>query len=200
MTRGLLGIIKLIVFVILLPIIIAVIVGFQKELASLVGQGQSFWWGVISYTVFHLFIFTPQALYRFWQGVFMEICSFTGVAANFIVLAIPIITTILMIVYFLAVVIFNQSWGQESLTFLAGLTIALHIILSGQELYESDESMIRGHYLLNIGLVFIVNMLIVVLLMDLVFKKFSFLSFWNNMFQTGEYIYTKILHAAGIKW
>lgn len=199
MTRGLLGIIKLVVFVILLPVIIAVITGFQKELAAVVRGGDAFWWGVIAYTIAHLFIFTPQALYRFWQGVFMEICSFSGVAANMLVLAVPIITTILLLVYFLVAVIFNQTWGQESLIFFTGFTMALHVILSAQELYDEDESKLKGHYLFNISLVFIVNVFLVVLLLDLIFKKFGFLGFWDSAVETGKYIYIKVLSAAGVR-
>lgn len=200
MTHGLLGIIKFAVFIVLLPIVIGVISGFQEELLRISGGGEIFWWGVIAYTIFHLFIFTPQGLYRFWQSVFMEICSFIGVAANALVLAVPIITTVLLLVYFLVTVIFNQTWGQESLIFFTGISMALHVILSAQELYEEDDSRIKGHYLFNISAVFIVNVILLVLLFDLIFKKFSFLGFFDSAFQSADYIYGKILTAAGIRW
>ena len=200
MARGFFGILKLIAFVLILPVIIAVIIGFHRELHAVAGDGRLFWWGVIAYTIFHLFIFTPQDIYRFWQGVFMEICSFAGNAANMIVQAVPIITTVLLLIYFLAVVIFDQRWAQETMIFLTGFTLALHVILSAQELYESDETHLKGHYLLNLGVIFIVNMLILAGLLDLAFKKFSFMSFWDAAFQSGDYLYTKILNAAGMRW
>ncbi|MEW5894955.1 MAG: hypothetical protein AB1650_04250 [Candidatus Omnitrophota bacterium] len=200
MTRGLLGILKLVIFISLIPANIAVVTGFNNELAA-VGEGaEVLWWGVIAYTIIHLFIFTPQGLYRFWQSVFIEICSFAGVIANAIVLAVPVITTVLLLIYFLVAVIFKQTWGQESLIFFTGFTLALHIILSAQELYEEDESKLKGHYLFNISLIAITNILIVAGLLDLIFKRFSFMDFLNAALHTGQQIYTDILSSAGIRF
>lgn len=198
MARGLIGIIKLAIFVLFLPVLIAVIYGLNKELATISDGFQMFWQGAIAYTLFHLFIFTPQSLYRFWQSVFMEICSFAGIVANAIVLCVPIITTVLLLAYFLAVVIFNQTWAQHTLVFFTGFSMALHVILSAQELYEEDESKLKGHYLFNMQLVFIVNVFLLILLFDLIFKNFSFMGFWQHALKAGDHIYSKILHSAGI--
>jgi len=200
MARGFWGIIKLAVFILVLPALAAVILGFQKEMQTISGGSQVFWWGVIAYTVFHLFIFTPQEIFRFWQGVFMEICAFAGSTANLIVTVVPIITTVLLLLYFLVAVVFRQTWGQPSLIFLTGFTITLHVILSAQELYEADETRLKGHYLMNLALAFIVNMVILSALLDLVFKKFSFWSFGENVLKIAEQIYTHLLHTAGIRW
>ena len=200
MTRGLFGIIKLAGFVVIFPLVAAVVIGFQKELGALKGAGDFFWWGVIAYTIVHLFVFTPQDLYRFWQGVFMEICAFAGVMANTITMAVPIITTILLLVYFLYTMIFHQSWGQESLVFFTGFTLALHVILTAQELYEADESKLKGHYLFALALVFMVNVFLVTGLLDMIFEKFSVVSFWNTGLEAAKHFYAKILDTARIRW
>ena len=199
MARGVIGIIKLAVFVSLLPVVIAVITGLNKQLSS-IGASNFFWWGVIAYTLIHLFLFAPQGLYRFWQSVFMEICSFTGVVANALVLAVPIITTVLLLTYFLVAIIFRQTWGQDSLIFFTGFTLALHVILSARELYEGDESKLKGHYLFNISLIVIINAFLLAGLLDLIFRKFSFLNFWQAAFVTARQIYTDILSAARIRF
>lgn len=199
MARGFWGIIKLAVFILLLPAVAAVLIGFQKELQTVSGGEPFFWWGVIAYTVFHLFVFTPQEIFRFWQGVFMEICAFAGRASNLIVTAVPIITTVLLLLYFLVAVVFRQTWGQESLIFLTGFTISLHVILSAQELYEADETRLKGHYLLNLALTFMVNVIILTALMDMVFQKFSFWSFGESVWSAAEQIYSRLLHTAGIR-
>jgi hypothetical protein len=200
MSRGLLGILKLCLFMTLLPVIMAVIAAFHKELAIFKDARDVFGWGVAAYTVFHLFIFTPQGLYRFWQGIFMEICAFTGTVANIIVLAVPIVTTVLLLVYYISTVIFRQPWGMHWLIFLAGFTLAFHVVLSGQELYEADETQLKGHYLFTLGLIFIVNMLITAGLMDLIFKDFSFVAFWKEGVKITGYLYKDLLGAVGIRF
>jgi hypothetical protein len=200
MTRGLFGIIKLFLFIIFLPILLAVIMAFQKELMTLVENGVSFWWGVVGYVIFHLFIFTPQALYRFWQSVFMEVCAFSGAAVNAIVVAVPIIPTILLIIYFLAMIFFDKNWNPELVIFVTGFSLAMHVILSAQELYESDDSKLKGHYLMNISLSFIINIVLIVVLFGLVFDRFAFIPFGKNAFRTGTQMYTTLLNQAGISF
>lgn len=200
MTRGILGIVKFLFFIVSLPALIAVILGFHHELLTLVGNGESFWWGVIAYVIFHLFVFTPQAFYRFWQSVFMEICSFTGEVANALVIAVPIIPTVLLLISFLAVVIFGQKWNTEYLIFATGFTLALHVILSAQELYETDESQLKGHYLLHITVTGVINIILIAALMDLVFEKFIFMSFAKSALRFGCRMYDHLLSQAGIRW
>jgi len=199
MARGLLGIVKLILFVMLLPIIIAVIAAFQKEAAALQEVNHIFWWGVVAYVIVHLFVFTPQGLFQFWQGVFLEVCSFAGVVANAIVLAVPIITTILLLAYLLVTAIFQKPLIQQWLLFFTGFTLALHVVLGAQELYDEDESKLKGHYLFALGLTFIANMLIVVSLFDLIFKDFTFRGFWDVAYETAKDIYLRCAHLVHLK-
>jgi len=200
MSRGLLGILKLCVFIAALPVVIAVIVAFNREMTVFKDARDVFGWGVAAYTILHLFVFTPQGFYRFWQGVFMEICAFAGTAANILVLAVPIITTVLLLVYYISTVIFRQPWAPDWLVFLTGFTLAFHVILSGQELYEADETMLKGHYLFSMGMIFIVNMMIAAGLLNLIFSDFSFMSFWHVGVKAAGKIYTDILGMAGIRF
>ncbi len=199
MSRGLLGILKLGLFILLLPLLIAVIVAFHKELDVFKQAQDIFIWGVMAYTVLHLFIFTPQALYRFWQGVFMEICAFAGTVANIIVLAIPIVMTVMLLTYYMSTVIFRQPWAVSWVIFLVGFALAFHVILSAQELYEADDTQLKGHYLLTLSLVFIVNILITAGLLDLIFKNFSAVSFLREAVHYAEKLYVGVFRTAGIR-
>lgn len=200
MSRGLLGILKLFLFVVLIPMIIAVIVAFQKELTVLKAAPTIFGWGVAAYTICHLFIFNPQGVYKFWQGVFLEICSFAGTVANIIVLAVPIVTTILLLVYFISTIVFRQPWALEGMIFFAGFTLAFHVVLSGQDLYEADDTMLKGHYFFALGLMVMMNVVIAAGLMNLIFKDFSFVAFWKEGVKITWYLYKNLLSAVGIRF
>lgn len=200
MSRGLFGILKLFLFSICLPAIIAAVSAFQKEVAIFKDAPDVFFMGIIVYTIFHLFVFKPKGFFDFWQNIFAEICSFAGSGARVIALAVPIVMTLILLIYYISTVIFRQPWAADWLVFLTGIALAFHVIMSGQELYEEDDTSLKGHYFFALGLMVIANIVLAAGLMDLIFKNFAFVDFWHQWVGTAGAAYRQVLGAAGISF
>ncbi|MFA5261059.1 MAG: hypothetical protein WC450_07525 [Candidatus Omnitrophota bacterium] len=174
------AVIKFVVAVILLPMVAAVIKGFGDELACQESMQALFMWGVLIYTVWHLFIFSFARLFEFFQKIFADIFRFSLIAQAVVPRVIPLGPTFLLLVYFIVTHLFRLKGTEPIVYFLTGFSLALHVILIAAELYQEDPQFLKPHYFFSICLTCVGNLLIVALLLDLDFDRFSFLSFWQH--------------------
>ncbi|HOY09650.1 MAG TPA: hypothetical protein PLB05_06190 [Candidatus Omnitrophota bacterium] len=173
-------IVKFIVAVFLLPVVVAVMQGLGEELAGHGAMRDIFLWGVLSYTLWHLFVFSFARLFEFFQKILADIFRFSLLAQSVMPRVIPWGTTFLLLVYFIVTHLFRLKGAEPIVYFLTGFSLALHVILIAAELYQEDPLFLKPHYFFFICLTFIGNVLVVALLLDLNFEKFSFLSFWKH--------------------
>ncbi|MFP4473861.1 MAG: hypothetical protein ACLFPX_08390 [Candidatus Omnitrophota bacterium] len=198
MTRGILGVIKFAVFILIFPAVVGVIIGFEHALSEAKDLTDPFWWGVIAYTLFHLFVYTPQPLFQFVRGVFAEIFAFSPFLSEMVPLIIPLATTLLLLVVFLLHALLGWTVRPVWVVGLTGFFFAMHVILTAQELYEHDESHLKGHYLFGMGVVFMFNMLVLALLMDLNFLKFDAAKFLFVTWETLKDTYAFLAQRLGL--
>ena len=174
------GVIKFVAAVVFLPLVIAVAMGFGDELARNKAMQDIFAWGVLIYTLWHLFVFSFARLFEFFQKIFADIFRFSSLLQAVVPRGVPLGTTLLLLVYFLVTNLFRLKGAEPIVYFLTGFSLALHVVLIAAELYREDPQFLKPHYFFSICLTFIVNLLIVALLLDLNFEKFSFLRFWQQ--------------------
>ncbi|HRZ40167.1 MAG TPA: hypothetical protein P5246_04075 [Candidatus Omnitrophota bacterium] len=194
MKIGLLGVLKLIGFICLLPVVIAVTGAFSGEIAKLGSLADLFWYGVIAYVLFHLFVFTPQGLYHFFQGIIAEIFGFSTILNAILPDVIPFLTTVLLLVVYVAVNLMNLKGWEAALMFFTGFSLSMHVVLTAQDEYEEDETHLKGHYLFHAGLMYITVLALVMALMHLCFESSTFIDFWNKAYETSGAIYRFVLH------
>ena len=174
------GVIKFAVAVVLLPLVAAVLIGFGDELARNKAMRDVFMWGVLIYALWHLFVFSFARLFEFFQKIFADIFRFSSAVQAVVPRAVPLGTTLLLLVYFIVSSLFRIKGMEPIVYFLAGFSLALHVILIAAELYREDPQFLKPHYFFAVCLTFIGNLLVVALLLDLNFEKFSFLGFWRQ--------------------
>ncbi len=188
------GVVKFTVAVILLPLIYAATQGYTDEMARSKSLAEFFWRGVFAYTFWHLFVFTFARLFDFIQKIFSELFRFSAVVQSVVPNSIPFGPTMLLILYYLCSHIFRFKGGEPVVFFLAGFSLAVHVILMAAQLYEEDQTVVKSHYFFSLGLFYLANLMLVSMLLDLNFESFSFIRFWQQSADLTLHHYKYILH------
>lgn len=194
MKTGLLGIIKLIAALCLIPVVIGITIGFSDEIGMLKRFADFFWYGVLAYVLFHLFIFTPQGLYHFFQGILKEVFGFSSILSSILPDVIPFLTTGVLLVFYVVVNLMNIKGWEPVILFVTGFSVSMHIVLTAQDEYEEDETQLKGHYVFHAVLMYSVVLALVMILLHVCFETVSFLNFWNASYDAVMKVYDFILH------
>ena len=192
MGAAILTIIKLIVAVLFIPTVYALSAGFVKELPGMGGMESVFLWGGMTYTLLQLFFYSPQGVFQFGQKIFGEIFKAVPLLAAVVPLFVPILPTMILIACYVAVSFFGYASAQPYLIFFAGFTVAMHLILSAHAEFEEDDNALKPHYLFLISLTYAFNLLLIALLLNLNFPKFSFTNMFMSSFDTAKEIYIQV--------
>lgn len=175
---GIFALIKFAVFIVLVPFLAAVTISFQREISELkYVYHQSFYLGVWAYVLLNFFLTDLNWLYKFGQAVANEFFRFWDPLAKVTPYVIPIFTLVVVGVYYLCVRVLGYFTNSSVWFFMVGLTFAMHVIMSARELYEADEAAFKPNYLFEMSLVYVVNILIMVQLLNSTAWKFSLFSF-----------------------
>ncbi len=73
--------------------------------------------------------------------------------------------------------------------FFAGFFSAMHILLTSQQLQEEEKMPIKPSYLLSMSIIFIFNIFIMVVSLDIITKSFTFPTFFNDVVSGAYQIY-----------
>lgn len=187
---GVFALIKFLVFVVLIPFIAAVTISFQREISELKYiYHHSFYYGVWGYVLLNLFVTDLNWLYKFGQAVASEIFRFWDPLSKVTPYVIPVFTLFFVGVYYLFVRVLGQLPNSGIWFFMIGLTFAMHIIMTARELYEADQATFKPNYLFEMTLVYIVNILIMVQLLNTTAWKFSLMAFCQTALDLTENFY-----------
>lgn len=184
-----LGIVKFAAAVVLIPALIAVSHGFFRELHGLRILEERFYQGGAAYVLIHLFVFQPSALYQAGQKIFADVFRFSAWVSQSIPLAIPLYSTLLLLVYYITTTIFHMRGVEEYVMTALGFTLAMHLVLAAQELSESDAAVLKPHYWLTMSLTYMFSLTVVAALLALNFPQFSFTSFIDQAWSEGKRMY-----------
>jgi hypothetical protein len=187
---GVFALIKFVVFVVLIPFIAAVTISFQREISELKYiYHHSFYYGIWVYVLLNLFVTDLNWLYKFGQAISSEIFRFWDPLSRVTPYVIPIFTLFFVGVYYLFVRVLGQLPNSGLWFFVIGLTFAMHIIMTARELYEADQATFKPNYLFEMTLVYIVNILFMVQLLNTTAWKFSLFAFGQTALDLTENFY-----------
>lgn len=183
------GIVKFAGAVALIPALIAVTQGFSSELTGLRILEARFYQGAAAYVLIHLFVFQPVMLYQAGQKIFADVFRFSAWVAQSLPLAVPLYSTLLLLVYYITTTIFHIRGVEEYMMTAVGFTLAMHLVLAAQDLSESDRAGIKPHYWLTMSLTYIFSLATVAALLALNFPQFSFPAFLDQVWAEGKRMY-----------
>lgn len=188
----LLSLIKFILALALVPVVIGTTVAFYDTVSGMKNNFEYFAWGIGYYVVIHLFVFKMQAFYAFMQKIFSETFRFSSILANSLPLVVPIVPTLLFLIFYIAKFFTNQDAFMDYFMFAVGFSLAMHVILTAQSLYDEDTTGFKAHYFFVMTLVYIINIVLTVLLLGLDFPKVEFVEFFRQAADIAWDIYKSV--------
>jgi len=198
------AIIKFLLGICLLPFVYSATVAFLSEFNLIEKPLQNYFWsGIITLLIIYLFIWEPAIIYAKGQKVLELIFNFFKPLVRVAPYLLPIYTIILFIIYTLLSLVVSAKGGSASggksdwliqySLFLFGFTIALHLIFSAKTIRSKKSDFLKGNYIFGFSFIYIINLILLALFINLIFKEFSFVNFFNNSFQIAKSILYAVL-------
>jgi len=187
------AIVKFFVGVCLLPFIYSFSVAFLNEFSVIEKPVQdSFWAGVVSLLVLFLFIWEPAILYAKGQRLLEAIFCFLKPLVKVAPFLLPIYTIIVFLAYGLSAAIFKSAAPLKNFIFLAGFTMALHLIFGARSIRSKQGDFLKANYIFGFALIYIINVSLLAFCLSLVFGEFSFVNFIERSYRIASDIFYAI--------
>ena len=185
------AILKIIGFLLILPLIIATFIAFQAQILSL-PVNKEVWvlWGAGVFVALNLFVYSFKDVYDFGRVLVEKMLTFFK-PAGFIF---PIYSLLIIIIYVITLILGHSAW-QSYFIFTIAMSLAMHLILTAHEIYGSDNSILKSHYLLTFGVIFIVNLFIMSLLLAWAIPEYSFIGFIKSLASQTVHLYKFVYKA-----
>jgi len=183
------SLLKIFGFLLILPLVIASCIAFQSRILSLpVNKEVWMLWGAGSYVAMNLFVYDFKNVYTFGNSIVEKAITFFK-SASFII---PIYSVLLIIIYVIALILGRGASWQPYFLFSIAFTLTMHVVLTAHEIYESDNSILKAHYLFTFGAVLVASLFIISLLLAWAIPEYSLVSFLKSLASQTIHLYKLI--------
>jgi hypothetical protein len=76
--------------------------------------------------------------------------------------------------------------------FLLGFSIILHLVFSSKAVRSKKGDILRSNYIFGFSFIYIINLGVLALFLNIIFKDFSFVSFCNSAYSIASGIFRAI--------
>ncbi|MDD5774401.1 MAG: hypothetical protein PHS64_00490 [Candidatus Omnitrophica bacterium] len=178
--KGSLSLLKLILGLVFLTFVYSSTLAFIEEFKNVGPKFQKpFWDGLIAFVLFYFFVWEPVKLYQRGQKILEAIFRFMAPLVKVAPYVLPIYTILLFCLYPLVNLVFPDDRTLVYFMFMIGFSIALHLVFGAKALRTKQGDFLKANYLFGFTLVYIINIVLLGLMLNLVFSKFSFVNFFN---------------------
>ena len=183
------GIIKFILGICLIPFVYSSTLGFLSEFSLIEKSLQRYFWaGAISIVIIHLIVWEPVILYTKGQKLVELVFVFFKPVVKLAPFVLPVYTIILFILY--GLLSFAKSTNlTNSFIFLIGFTVTLHLVFGAKTVRSKQGDFLKANYIFGFSLIYIINVILLAIGLNLIFKEFSIVNFFNNSFQIANNIF-----------
>ena len=184
-------ILKIIGFLLIAPLIVATIIAFQNQILSLPVKKEA-WvlWGAGSYIALNLFVYDFKPIYTYGNSLVEKMLTFLKPAGY----VVPIYSIILIIIYVIAMLLGCRASLNPYFLFAISFTLTMHLVLTAHEIYESDNSAFKAHYLYSFGAILIVSLLLMSLFLAWAIPEYSFVGFVKSLSSHTIHLYKSVWH------
>lgn len=174
MKANLLGILKLICFLLLLPLIYCVCFSFSTQVMA-IGQPKSLWlcYGAGIFIACYLFVYNFQEVYALGQRMVAQLLAFAKPVADAASVILPIYTILLSVAFLILNNMKLLGNFEEAAVMALSFSWMMHVVLTAFQLNDGEKAVIKGGYFLSFGASLVVCVLIAALLLALLFPEFS---------------------------
>jgi len=184
MFKFILSILKVLLAIILLPITIGISRTFFHHLIVYSDAfATTFVYGAVLFVFIFLFLYQFWGFFELGHKVLSNLLQFTSPLDKWLAYATPIFTILVLLIFYIVRVLIKDQSMDHQFSLLAGFTAAMHILVLAQELQNQEKTPIKPTYLFAINLIYIYNVLLIILLLDLVFQKWTFPGFLQACIQ-----------------
>lgn len=187
------GILKFILGILLLPFVYSFTRAFIDEFLLLGRLIQiNFLAGIVCFLIIYLFIWEPKIFYKSGQRFLEVIFHFFAGLVKVAPFVLPIYTIILFLLYFLTPFIGKSQELNNYFVLLIGFSTIFHLVFSAESLKSSQAGYLKANYIFGICLIYIINIILLSFGFNLIFKEFSFVTFFNHSFEIAASIFQTI--------
>lgn len=184
------GITKFILGICLLPFVYSVSVSFLQEFAQVeVISRNYFWAGMVTFLLVHLFVLEPALIYQRGHRILEVIFRFFAPLVKVAPALLPIYSIVIFVLYLLLSLFIKSRGFFYIFLFIFSFSLILHLVFSAKSLRSKQGDYLKSNYIFGFSFIYIVNVLLLSLCLNLVFKEFSFVSFFNSSFQQAGNIF-----------
>ncbi|MFA6384763.1 MAG: hypothetical protein WCY10_05275 [Candidatus Omnitrophota bacterium] len=192
--RGSLSALKLVLGLSFMTFVYSSTLAFISEFGNISLKFQRpLWEGLVAFVVVYFFVWEPAKVYQKGQKILEVVFKFFAPLVKVAPYVLPIYTILLFCLY----PIFNFFLPYDEtlayFMFLFGFSIALHLVFGAKSLRTKQNDFLKANYIFGFTLVYIIDVLIFSLLLNLVFEKFSFVNFFNVAYKTSHEIIAAII-------
>ena len=193
MGEGILNVLKIIGVLLLLPFVFVFATAFPGHLEVYPYKAKVFflWGGAVSVGVF-LFVTSLRVFHDFGQKLMRGLFAFATPLEDFLSLCFPFYPIIILFIFFLVQTFFHTNTYNDYFLFSVGFTYVLHLMLVARDLQERESGPLRLTYFFKFAVIFLISALVVLLLCDLAFGKWTFFQFWKKAVPQVSQIYQKL--------
>ena len=105
---------------------------------------------------------------------------------------VPTYTIILSILYFIIPLFVKIENLSGIYFFLAGFTLALHLVFTADVLKVKQPDVVNTGYLFSLVMIYIINILLIAFVLSLLFKNISFEEFFYSAYNSSKNIYVGV--------
>lgn len=194
-SNKLVSILKLIIFLAILPIAVGISFGFLNTLSSLDRRiTDVFWAGVAAFFLVDLVILKLSGVYKRGQRIVEVVFHFFAPLVKLAPSVLPIYT-ILILVFSVTLSFFKDiSPYRDTLLFLTGFSIILHFVYTADAMRAKQSDFLKAGYFFAIILIFLFNVLILAFTLNRAFSDFSFTQFFQNACNSTKDTYAAIFN------
>ena len=180
-----LSILKILFFIAIIPIGLAVTMAFRRELYIIPTDSQGFFYnGIILYILLYLFVYDFKEIHLTAQGITAEIFKLVPPIDRLAPYFFPIFCLLTLLVYALFGLLLKTGPSLEYYFGVLGFTLTLHLVMTAREFYDEDKHLWKPNYFFSISLSYIATIFIIVLAVDWVVPSFSFVHFFHKLYQS----------------
>ena len=186
--RGL-SIVKFITGICLLPFVYSVSLSFLNEFNTVEKLFRDYFWaGVITFIIVYLFVYEPAIIYNKGQRLLGIVFQFLKPLVRVAPYLLPIYTIAIFIAYLILPLAFKTKESLGSFLLLFSFSLTLHLVFSARSVRSKQGDFLKANYIFGFSFVYIIDLVLLAFCLNIVFKEFSFVNFFNNSFQTGKNI------------
>jgi len=187
------GIIKFLLGICLLPFVYSSTISFLNELVLIDKIRQDYFWlGIISFLVIYLFVWEPAVIYSKGHKILELVFNFFKPLVRVAPYLLPIYAIIVFVLYQVLSIAITSEWLVRYTVFALGFTVSFHLIFSAKTIRGKKNDFLKSNYIFGFSFVYVLNLILLAIFLNLIFKEFSLVNFFNVFFQTAKDIFNAV--------